>query len=106
MTDIPTERRVTGEQPTPAKNGWKLPLAVVVALVGAAVSFGVWKGSVVTDARATKLHEPIMEQIIAVEKKADKAVTDVQAMSRDVRTIKCVVLAPNNRAKARCALGE
>ena len=94
-----------------------LIVSITIGIATVAWSVVSWATSVVTIGEATEAHSKIEAQAIndkvelqledsEIDKKADAAIEEVKQVGRDVKTVKCILLAPNRQAKARCALEQ
>jgi hypothetical protein len=92
------------------------PIVTTMMLVGGlAVSLVLWVSRVQTQPEAEAQHMAIRSEIqaatielhnsdVAIDAKASTASSSIKEIGRDVRTIKCLLLSPSTKAKARCGL--
>jgi len=75
---------------------------------GMIISAVMWFSKVQTIDVAEKQHKEIKSEMVAADTLLDQKATtvkiEVKKVGRDVKVIKCLLQAPNNRAKARCGL--
>lgn len=87
-----------------------LIIGIVLGLAGGAWSIVSWAQSVLPRTEAEQKHEVIHHRISEVDRKADNNERNVeviqQTIGRDVKTIKCLLTAPNRKAKQNCGLGD
>jgi len=87
-----------------------LIIGVTLALASAAWGIVSWAQSLKPRAEARSDHEVLHRRITEVDKKtldAEQHVNRVeQTIGRDVKTIKCILTAPNRRSKEKCGLQE
>lgn len=88
-----------------------LVIGVTAALASAAWGIVSWAQSMKPRVEATADHEVLHRRITSANESAaaaDKHATDVEKkiepIGRDVKTIKCLMLAPNQKARAKCGL--
>lgn len=85
-----------------------LVVSITLGLGGMAWTVVSWASSVKTNEVARQDHEVLHRRITKVNDKAEGAVQEQEKMQqtigRDVKTIKCLLTAPNRKAKANCGL--
>lgn len=83
-------------------------ISIVVGLTisMASVAWGVvsFAQSLQPKVEAMAQHEVLHERVSAVDDKADNALVQTTTIGRDVKTIKCILMAPNRKGKERCGL--
>jgi hypothetical protein len=111
MTD--TERRTTGELPEIAKTATsvKAILTCIVACVGLLFGGFVWLQDVQTKTAANMQHDEIKKTRDKVDGELRSQMSTitqaVEPMSRDLKIIKCLVMAGSNqRKKDKCTFSQ
>lgn len=77
-------------------------VGVVVAMSSVAWTVVSWANSLMPRVEAKQQHQVMWKRIGEVDDKADKAI----GIKRDVGVIKCILSAPNRKAKQTCGLQE
>jgi len=85
-------------------------VGVTVLVGGIFVSIVLWFTSVQTKEEAEAQHSAIQSDMAAadkmIEQKVNAVIEQVEPVGRDVKTIKCLMLAPNRKSRERCGLSR
>jgi len=93
-----------------ARTNWWMKYAMLPSMVAAAIALGGTVGAKVLGFQTTEQAKVEREadklEVRAadarIETKTDSVVKEVQGIGRDVRVIKCILTAPNTKAKGQC----
>jgi len=76
------------------------------AIVGVVYRGSVWTENVQTKTEARTIHEKLRASDRQIDEKTTTTAAEVRTVGRDVRVIKCLMLATSHRAREKCMLDD